>query len=67
MVAFLEDFQQIEALLIERAVAFVAAAQAEFDGRFEREKEEIDEYVGQFNEKLARGTELEAEIAARKV
>jgi len=62
-----KDAKKVEALLVERAVAFVAAAQAEFDGRFVQEKEEIDEYVEKIDEKLARRAELEAEIAAREV
>jgi len=62
-----KDAKKLEAILIERAVALVAAAQAEFDGRFEREKDEIDEYLDKdkIDEKLVRKIEVEAEIAAR--
>jgi len=60
-----KDARKLMALLIERAVALVAAAQAEFDGRFEREKDEIDEYVEKIDEKLVRRVKIEAEIAAR--
>ena len=60
-----KDARKLEALLIERAVGLVAAAQAEFDGRFERELEEVREFVEQVDEKLVRRAELEAEIATR--
>ena len=60
-----KDAKALEAILIERAVAYVAAAQEYFDGRFEREKEEIDEYVERGDEKLERRAELEAELVER--
>jgi hypothetical protein len=62
-----KDEEKLSALLIERAVGLVAAAQAEFDKRFERELEAIDEYVGQIDEKLERRAKIEAEIAEREV
>jgi len=62
-----KDVEKLEAILIERAVGLVAAAQAEFDGRFQREKEEIDEYVERVDEKLVRRAKIEAKIEAEIV
>ena len=59
------DHAERDAAIIEVAGTYVAARQAEFDNRFVREKEEIDEFVGQIDEKLARRAELESIIAAR--
>ena len=60
-----QDAKKIDALLIARAVEVVAAAQVEFDKRFEVEKVALDEYIERVDEKLARKAEVEAEIAAR--
>jgi len=62
-----KDARKLEALLIERAVGLVAAAQTEFNGRFQRELEEVVEYVDGVDEKLVRVADLEAEIAEREV
>ena len=62
-----KDAKKLEALLIERAVGLVAAAQAEFDGRFEREKDEIAEHHERDVEMQEKVADLQAEIDARQV
>ena len=62
-----KDEKKLRAILTQKAEAVVAAVQADFDERFQHELDEINEFVGQVDEKLLRRTELESIISERRV